>query len=98
MKKAAVCTHCRTVTQYPCREGRQHNVKEFLMWRKVREGKKKVKKFSSCAYRLTDEYENPLLRVFVGSFTVNFGLCQLPQKRWEGTFSLSGDKPSSLGQ
>lgn len=60
--------------------------------------KKKVKIFSSCAYRLIDEYENPLLWVFVGSFTVNFGLCLLSQKRWEGTFNLSGDKPSSLGQ
>lgn len=81
MKKAAVCTHCRTITQYLCREGRQHNVKEFLMWRKVREIKKEVKIFSSCAYRLIDEYENPLLWVFVRSFTVNFGLCLLSQKR-----------------
>lgn len=81
MKKAAVCSCCRTITWYPCRERRQHNVKELLIWSKVREGeKKKVQISSSCAYRLIDEYENPLLRVFVGSFTVNFGLCLLPRK------------------
>lgn len=38
------------------------------------------------------------LSLLVGRVELWFGLCLLLWKRWEGTFNLSGDKPSSLGE
>lgn len=72
MKKAAACTHYRTVTPIHAERG------DSIILRSPLYREKKVKILSPCAYGLVMCVTMPLLQVCVGNFTVN-GLSVSPE-------------------